>query len=270
MKYCKKIILFIVLCLPFSVFASTKTFTRTPEKPLTPPDVIVDNNYLSIILKTPAVDSSEKLYDFADLYTDKEEEKLLDQIKLYIDSSKIDLAIVTTKDLCGFTISDYAYHFYDFNDFKREGIIFVIYVDEQESSIYMANNGDETGTVFTLYNDSVVKKTLHYVYKDIKTKNYYSATDNFIKILQGFYNLDHNGNYRINKSGEIVEEIPWIEIIILGVTLTFIIDMIFIYRIKAHNRLVLLGGLGTKLDESTLMVKVEKDELIDTFVTTKK
>ena len=56
-----------------NVFASTNTYTRTNDNLLVPEDVTVTSNNINDILKTPAVFSSEKIYDFADLYTDNEE-----------------------------------------------------------------------------------------------------------------------------------------------------------------------------------------------------
>src|SRR5574344_564031 len=124
--------LFIFFIVNNNVFASTNTYIRTKEAPLVPKDVVVDENNINNILNTPAVSSSEKVYDYADLLTDDEEKKLVTNINEYISNSIIDVAIVTTNNLNGYSISDYAYNFYDYNDFMSDGVVFVIKVGGSE------------------------------------------------------------------------------------------------------------------------------------------
>ena len=126
MKYFKLFIIMLFLISPYKVLASTNTFTRTIEKPLVPADVLVREDNIQDIMKTPAVSASEKIYDYADLYSEQQEKDLFKKITDFIDESKIDVAIVTTNNQNGYGIRDYAYNFYDYNDFKIEGIIFVI------------------------------------------------------------------------------------------------------------------------------------------------
>ena len=50
-------------------------------------------------ITTPDKDAEyEKVYDFADLFTDKEEQELYSQITKYISSYKMDLAVVTINE----------------------------------------------------------------------------------------------------------------------------------------------------------------------------
>lgn len=133
--------LFIFFIVNNNVFASTNTYTRTKEAPLVPKDVVVDENNINNILNTPAVSSSEKVYDYADLLTDDEEKKLVTNINEYISNSIIDVAIVTTNNLNGYSISEYAYNFYDYNDFMSDGVVFVIKVGGSEPEIFMGNSG---------------------------------------------------------------------------------------------------------------------------------
>ena len=63
-------------------------------------------------METPAVNSLEKIYDYADLYTEEEEQKLYNQVINFINTSNIDVAIVTTNDTNNYLISDYDIEFY--------------------------------------------------------------------------------------------------------------------------------------------------------------
>ena len=84
MKY-KRIILILALILfPINCFASTNTFTRTKENLLVPDKVVVTDNKIDSIMKTPAVSSSEKIYDYAELYTEDEEKKLFEKINNFV------------------------------------------------------------------------------------------------------------------------------------------------------------------------------------------
>ena len=76
----KRIILLIVCVFSFcffieDVYADFDIYERTAEKPLVPDNVVIDDTNRDIILKTPAVDASKKIYDFADILIDKEEYK---------------------------------------------------------------------------------------------------------------------------------------------------------------------------------------------------
>jgi uncharacterized protein len=231
-----------------------------------PSDVTVTNDNYMDILNTPSVSSSEKIYDFADLYSESEELELYNSVSEYIKNTKIDVGIVTTRNLSGFSISDYAYNFYDYNDFSEEGVIFIIYVGGDEDEIFMGNSGKTNGDVFSIYSDSRINAILSYTYKDIESGNYYTATSNYIKIIDGFYTKDRGSNYKVDSNGNIIKTIPWIEVLILSITLTFIIVFIFICKLKNNSKDSLNSILDKKLDTSTLIIKTNSDNLVDTIV----
>ena len=103
----------IVFCLfNINVNASTKTFERNES-----------NNYLlptwlqgeevnkEVVLKTKAVDASEKIYDFADYISDGDEVKLFSYAREYSAHTKYDLIIFTTDSIDGMDPFDYMYNF---------------------------------------------------------------------------------------------------------------------------------------------------------------
>lgn len=266
MKYMKIIICAFTMFFLFNIncFASVNSYTRTEANLLVPNDVVVDANNKSNILKTPAVSSSEKIYDYADLFTDDEEKKIFEKLYDYAKETKFDAVVVTTKDLKGFSISDYSNNFYDYNDFMNDGTIFVICMSGNEPEIYMGNSGDHSGKIFEVYSDSRINQTLEYVYKDISTGNYSKAINDYINILDGFYRIDNGGNYKVDKEGKIVKSIPWIEIIILSVTLTFIIVVLLLYKINRKKGVVV--NFEKCINSDTLMVRTDSDKLIDSLM----
>ena len=68
------------------VFASTDTFDRSEDNNyLIKKEYNIDDKMLKSILSTPAVDATEKIYDFADLYTADEEKELYSMVSKYIE-----------------------------------------------------------------------------------------------------------------------------------------------------------------------------------------
>ena len=262
--------LFLLFFTPISVFASTNTFTRTAEDPLVPKDVIVDSTNIDSVLKTPAVSSSEKIYDYADLLSDSQEKLLFKQIDEYMDSSGVDCVVVTTNDLNGFELKDYTENFYDYNDFMIEGVIFVIYLAPDEPHIYMGTNGDPTGKAQSIYTNDRVSQILKYIYKDIKKGDYYSASRDYVKILQGFYNSDMGRDYEVNEEGNVVRQLPWVEMVILSVASSFIVIMLLAYQIKGNNRISYKDELSSRINEKTMMFRTESDNYVGSSILQKK
>ena len=70
----KKIVLsLIIFLLPIVSFASTNTYPRTEDDLRINSWITVTEENKDNILNTPSVNEEEKIYDFADLYTDEEE-----------------------------------------------------------------------------------------------------------------------------------------------------------------------------------------------------
>ena len=67
------------------VYASTNTKERTEDNYLVEDWVTVTEDNKNNILTTPAIDATEKVYDFADLFTDEEEQQLYTKITNYIN-----------------------------------------------------------------------------------------------------------------------------------------------------------------------------------------
>lgn len=264
MKYIKLLIVsvFVFFISISTVFASSNTYTRTKYKPLVPKDVTVTDDNIEEILKTPAVSSKEKIYDFADVYTDAQETELYEKIVDYMNLAKVDIAIVTTKSLNGIKdVEKYAYNFYDYNDFKKNGIILVIYITDNSFNLYMDVVGDNKD-IKKIYTEKEINDSLAYISTFFAKKDYYTGTYKYIGLLKGYYNKSGVGNREVNEDGDIVKRIPVIEIIVLALALTFIIVMILFYKLKNNNKKDDKDVLDSKIDNSTLMVKLEKDELI--------
>ena len=253
------IILFTFFITTINCSASVDTFERSDSNLRVPDDIVVDSSNIKDIKNTPSVSSSEKIYDYADLLTVKEEEKLYKKVSEFINKDDVDLIILTTNNLNNYDISDYTINFYKYNFFKKNAVIFTIYINNIEPEIYMYNNGDKVASVFT---NDVINEILEYVYQNIDNGKYYDAVNDFIKIVDGFYDIEANGggSYKIDDKGNLKKIIPLIDITILATTLSFVIVFVFIYLIKGKNKKSCNTiNISDKLDNSTLSVKCDND-----------
>lgn len=258
-KYKYLLFLLFMLIIPFNVFASDKTFERSKDNLMVPNDIEINDDVVKEILKTPCVDETEKIYDFAHVLKDDEEKEIYKDIKEYIDNTKYDAVIVLTDYLGGFTIDNYTYHFYDYNFFSEEGIIFTIYINNDNVELFMANSGKDNSDVFDVYNVKKINSIMEYIYKNyIVDKKYYDACVDYIKIVDGFYIKSH-GNYKVSSDGKLVKDIPWIECTVVSFAITFIIMVILISKYsKVFNKVD--NTLKNSLNYNTMLVKCEEDK----------
>ncbi len=258
----KKKLLFILLFVcAFSLklaHAQPVVYERTPGNLLLPSDVDMTKISVDAVMRVPAVDAKAKIYDFADLLTDAEESQIYIQLNEFTNNTGLDAVIVTTSDLAGFAMSDYTYNFYDYNDFKDNGIAFVIYVSEDTRSIYMGNNGPRNSEVFTAYTDSRVASILKYVYQNhIQKNDYVGACESFIKLADGFY-IKSFGTYHVTDGGDVVKSFPWISIMIITVFVSFIIVVLVISKYQKREKRV-DTTLKKAIQTSSMIVKCEYD-----------
>jgi uncharacterized protein len=176
------IILFIICIFEFNniSYASTNTEERTRENLKINSSYELTENVINAALNTPKVDETEKVYDFADLFTEKQEEILYKKIKNYISFNNMDMAIVTINENNKNTTRDYADDFYDYNDFgigdNRDGILMLIDMDNREVWI------STTGRAMNVYDDYTIDKMLDSITrKSVLTATYW-CTKKFISI----------------------------------------------------------------------------------------
>ncbi len=221
---------FIFLITP--VYASTNTKQRSENDYLIPNGIEVTETNKNNILTTPAIDETEKIYDFANLFSDYEEEKLLRQINTYIDQYKMDLAVVTVNENNKNSPQEYADDFYDYNHFgkgnNRDGILFLI--DMQNREIYMTT----TGNAIRMYNDHRIDFSLKKVYKNMTNKDYYKGTSEYIEIISKYANLGLPSGQDRRVEKDILSTLLFSSIISLIITI--IIMIILISKNKLVNK----------------------------------
>lgn len=138
------------------------------------------------IMTTPCVDDVQKVYDFADLLTDEEEDKLYQEVNSFISQTGYDLAVVTTNDNNKRSEVEYADDFYDYNDFgknsTRDGLLLLI--DMTNRKVYIST----TGNAIVMYNsriDSIIDAGYDY----LTSGDYYNTFSKMIEKQEYYFDL---------------------------------------------------------------------------------
>lgn len=202
-------ITFLFALLTANVFASTNTDTRTEDDLKIRDSITVTSAVKKAALATPKVDSSEKVYDFAELLTEDEEQKLYDMITTYIDTYDMDMAVVTINTNNKSSSMAYADDFYDYNDFGKgstyDGVLFLIDMDNRNMWI------STTGEAIRMYDDARIDKILDDTYYYISSKDYYNCARAFVSKASSYAaagipssnrntHIDANGNYVVEEA----------------------------------------------------------------------
>ena len=161
-----------------SIYASTKTYERDENNLELKSVITVTDRVKKAAMATPKVDEKEKVYDFGNLISDSDEQKLYSLISKYISTYNFDMAVVTISDNNKSNAMNYADDFYDYNDFgigtDYSGILFLIDMDTREMWI------STTGKAIRMYTDYRIDKILDECYYEIKKENYYETAKAFI------------------------------------------------------------------------------------------
>ncbi|MBQ3307179.1 MAG: TPM domain-containing protein [Bacilli bacterium] len=258
------LLLVFIFCFCFIVncYAAPITYERGEEDLRIPDTVRVDNEVKEKILKTPSVDETQKIYDFADVLEEKQEKEIQKKLLKYNKETNIDSVIVITDDLIDFSLADYTYNFYDYNYFSKEGIILTIYVHEDIPKIFMGNTGGSGSDVFETYSTERSGDIIKYIYdKHMSDNNYYEICNDYINLTSEMYSKNKE-NVKIDESGKVVLDIPWFSIIIMSVALTFIIVVLSITK-YGTNRKRKNTVVKDSINQSTMVVKLEYDKVVE-------
>lgn len=270
---------FVLLLFPLNVFATTNTQDRNTLSNLgvNKKWEITDSNRGNV-LNTKKVDASEKIYDFADIISDEDEEWLYDTIKDFMEDYKMDLVVLTDK----FSYSsdkeneDYVADFYDYNDFgmnfdKYNGIIIFINMNPTDRYFNFYMFGDSQ-----LYFDNKRKQEpIDEAMSSMKMGNYYLGVRNMITYfkkylndgipydLEGYY-VDDMGYLQKDPNFKRPFRPPWVGIIVTD----FLIVLITIIVLVFKNRMVKKKLVMTEyINKNGANYRVKNDQFIRSFVT---
>ena len=268
----KKLLLGFIFLLIISVtncYASTKTYDRNELENygVNKGWKITESNKKNI-LNTPAVDASEKIYDYGEILSEEEEKELKGKIDEFIQKTNMDMVIV----IPNFTYyddnqnEDYAADFYDYNDFgmkykNNSGVLFLRNVNESDPYYNIYTFGDAQ----LYFNYDRLETILDSIYDEIHSGNYVSGFTSFINQMIAYY---QNGipnnmkNYQVDENGYLykIYSIPWGICSIVAAIITAIIMGIMVKK----NKMVAKASQAEEyLNRNSVNITNRKD----TFVT---
>ena len=233
----KKLFILLLLCIStITVKAIPITYERTDEDLRVHESIEINSYNKGEILKTPSVDESKKIYDFAELIDEQNEIYLYNKVNEFINNYNMDLVLVAIDD--NWTYAEkYADNFYDYNYFgigdTFDGILLLIDMDTREMYI------STTGKAILMYNDYRIEKVLDEMYNYIQDENYFETFVRGIDKLEYFQKkgipegnknsyIDENGNY-VYKA---VKTFPLFVFMFISAIVATIVLVIFISKNK--------------------------------------
>lgn len=273
MKF-KNVIFIIILSFCFllsvDIYASdVKTYERTETNLRIRESIKVTSSNKNIILKTPSVDASKKVYDFAELLSDEEETKLYNNIQTFIEKYDMDMVIATIDDNNKSSSRDWADDFYDYNDFgigtNYDGLLFLIDMDNRKMWI------STTGHAILVYSDTRIDDILDDTYDYISKKNYYMCANAFITSASNYakkgvassnsnYEIDENGKYVRKDEGDLFTFLP-VAIIISGIG-TFVFILV---AVSKHKTIAKATKASQYVVKNSLNLSAKDDRFLKTY-----
>lgn len=195
--------------------------------------LIVILNFI-FVYNVKALDTSLKIYDYADKLTDEEEKLLKEKIDTFIDTYHMDMVLVSVESHDKYSTMDYADDFYDYNNFgigsTHDGIIFVLDYKFGKEDMWIST----TGEAIRVYDDNRIDRILDVVYEDY---DYYKLYSDFIDECSRYasYGIpSSNKNTYINKKGDLVykRQFPYLISISMSALISTIVLLVLIHKNK--------------------------------------
>ena len=225
-------------------------------------DIMKSLKYLALILVLFTIskqvyahtfDNTIKVYDYAQVLTEKEQSKIKEQVKEYIEKSNIDMAVVFVKYYSYDNLDKYVNEFYTKNNFgigdDKSGIIMALDVRNNKVSI------NTYGEAKDLYSEEEVKNMVASI---SKTNKNYKKTENFIKYSNEYLNTD----IKISTSEKVLRKINFIIVIIPSLLISTLVALMLFLKTRKKEENIDISNLY--IDKNSVVINEEEDKFIDT------
>lgn len=219
-----------------------------------------------------ALDKQLKVYDYAQVLTTEEEEKLKEKSLEFTEKYNMDIIMVTVKYHEKSTTKAYAEDFYDYNDFgvgnTHDGLVFVIDFNFNDKSDFYIST---TGEAIRMYDDYRINSILDSIddeyYKN--SKNYFNMFLAFINASDKYASLgvpSSNSNTKIDSNGDLVYKtgIPWFKITLISLIISSAIVIFFIMKNKMIRK---SSDANEYLKKDSVVINNRTDKFITTHTT---
>lgn len=210
---------------------------------------------LSILLgalPASSLDTAQKIYDDADLFTEEEERELGEWARKIASKKKMDVVVVTTDDTLGKSSMAYADDFFDYNGFgygpDYDGVLLLINMEIREVWISGSGRGE------SVFNDETIDKILDKMEPSLRANQFYSATRIFLK------NVEYYASHGFQKAAYHTPGLAFVSIIVAALT---------VIGMAAQNKAVKTTTPDTYLVGDSVRLRENRDIYIRTDVTTR-
>ena len=241
----------------------------------------VDSNSVNHILRTPIVNSKDKIYDFSNVLTDEEEEELRKEALKFLDETGIELIIVTiNQTYSDQQIEDLSDDFFDFNDFgisekskSYDGILAIRNTNNYNRYYYISTSG--IGQIY--FTSSRVEDILDDMYDNMHMDNYYEGFKDFISSARNKYKKGVPSKYKdcyVDQMGDLYDKdgnpISWEKGVyripfVLATIISALVSIIVISIMVAKNKMVKKAvNANDYLDENSVNYTSKQDRFVST------
>lgn len=219
-----------------------------------------------LIPNVKAIDTKEKIYDYADKLTDSEEKLLKEKIDTFIEKYNMDMVLVSIDKHDKYSTEAYADDFYDYNGFgignTHDGVIFVLDYNFGKENMHMST----TGEAIRMYDDYRIDKILDVVYEDY---DYYELYSDFIDECSYYAQLgipSSNKNTYINSKGDLVYKKHFPYLLSLGVS-TLVATIVLLILIAKNKMVKKAIEANVYMNKENANITERKDQFITTHTT---
>ncbi len=230
----------------------------------------INDNNKNNILNTPYVDASNKIYDFADILSDEDENELASLINGFTNETGLDFVFVSID--MPYTNEkeneDYSANFYDYNDFgiKNEnyGGIILVRNKYEFDPYYVATEFGET----QLYCDeSCLDIILDNIYDYFRSGDIKGGITSLIHQVKNRYDRGYDEDkYFIDENGSLKEKysLPYFTSIISGAIVSL---LTMLGLVKKNKMIYKASNANDYLIQSSIEYLNKSDNFVSTITT---
>lgn len=257
-KIIYSVLILIIILSSFHIsFASTNTLYRPSDTLGITKKIELTSERKNLIQITPYVDATEKIYDFANLFTNNEENELYNKVQDFITTYNMDMIIVTIDENNKKSAMHYADDFYDYNDFgignSYDGILFLIDMDNR--IMWISTTGDR---IIRIYSDSDIDSILDNCYSYISNEKYYDCANAFITSSIDTYVSYEKSSFWMGLIAKIL---------FIGGSSLLIPTVFCLVKKSKHKNIKLATTANEYLDKSSINITHSADKFIRTHTT---
>ena len=230
------------------------------------------------VLKSKYVNVEDKIYDFSDVLTEEEYEKLKSAATEFKNHTNMEIVILIDNLPYSYDKmnEDYAADFYDYNDFgldldKYSGVLLFrnTYENDPYYDIYTFGNAQ------LYFSKSRLDRTLDNIYDNLHDKNYYSGFSRYISEMRTYYDNgipEEMKGYTVDDNGYLqappVEPPKYHAPIGLAILIASVVSTIIIVIMVGKNKMVMKATQAEEyIDSKSINISNKEDTFISSHTT---